>query len=124
MSITSHRRRSSAERSTNALSLIEQAPDNFTPERFPILARHWFGVEPLRPVGHVVLGVVAALKRQRQIEHVYRLGPRAVGELLHEVAEGEDLDRALAAYSRLTPDLLRAVGGDRFPPVPIHEVPL
>ncbi len=46
MFITSHRRRSSAECSTNALSLIEQAPDNFTPERFPILARHWFGLRP------------------------------------------------------------------------------
>ena len=29
---------------------------------------------------------------------------------------------ALAAYERLTPDLLKAVGGDRFPPAPIHEV--
>ena len=66
--------------------------------------------------------MAADLKRQRQIEHVHRLGARAVGELLYEDAEGEDLDRALEAYGRLTPDLLKALGGDRFPPVPIHEV--
>ena len=62
------------------------------------------------------------LKRQRQIEHVHRLGVRAVGELLHQVAKGEDLDSALGAYQCLTPNLLKAVGGDRFPPLPIHEV--
>ena len=61
-------------------------------------------------------------KRQRQIEHVHRLGVRAVGELLRQVAEGEDLDSALGAYQCLTPNLLKAVGGDRFPPLPIHEV--
>ena len=51
------------------------------------------------------------------------MGPREVGELLCEVAEGEDLDRALEAYGRLTPDLLKTLGGDRFPPSPVHAVP-
>ena len=100
----------------------DSAPADFDATANPIISRHWFGVDPLRPVGHVVLGVVAALKRQRQIEHVYRLGLRAVGELLYEVAGGKDLDRALEPYQRLTPNLLKALGGDRFPPVPIHEV--
>ena len=62
------------------------------------------------------------LRRQRQIEHVHRLGARAVGELLREVDDGADLDHALAAYERLTPDLLKAVGGDSFPAQPIHVV--
>ncbi len=87
----------------------------------PIIARHWFGIEPFRPIGQTVTAATT-FRRQRQIEHVYRLGLRAVGELLFEVAEGEDLDRALEAYQRLTPDLLKAVGGDHFPPLPIHEV--
>ncbi len=39
-----------------------------------------------------------------------------------EVANGEDLDRALSAYDRLTPEMLKATGGDRFPPGPIHKV--
>ena len=75
-----------------------------------------------RPTGEVASGLTVNLRRQRQIEHVHRLGPRAVGELLYEVAKGEDLDRALEPYQRLTPNLLKAVGGDRFPPAPIHEV--
>ncbi len=94
---------------------------DFDAATHPIIARHWFGVEPSRPIGRTVTAVTT-FRRQRQIEHVYRLGLRAVGELLFEVAEGEDLDRALKAYQRLTPDLLKAVGGDRFPPLPIHEV--
>ena len=79
-------------------------------------------VEPLRPVGPIAAEVVASLRRQRQIEHVHRLGARAVGELLREVDDGADLDHALAAYERLTPELLKATGGDRFPAQPIHVV--
>ena len=100
----------------------DSAPADFDATANPIISLHWFGVDPLRPVGHVVLGVVAALKRKRQIEHVHRLGPRAVGELLYEVAGGKNLDRALEPYQRLTPNLLKAVGGDRFAPLPIHGV--
>ena len=44
--ITSPPRRSSAEYSIDALSLTDRAPSNFNPERFPILARHWFGLRP------------------------------------------------------------------------------
>ena len=81
-----------------------------------------FGVEALRLIGESTAEVVTGLRRQRQIEHVHQLGARAVGELLYEVSEGGDLDRALDAYERLTPDLLQALGGDCFPPLPIHEV--
>ena len=94
------------------------APSNFNPVTHPILATHFFDVEPPRPVAEVT----SSLRRQRQIEHVHRLGDRAVGELLHEVDAGADLDSALAAYERLTPDLLKAVGGDHFPALPISEV--
>ena len=88
-----------------------QQPTNFNPATYPTLSRHWFGVEP-----------PASLRRHRQFEHVHELGPRAVEELVVEVANGEDLDRALAAYQRLTPGLLEATSGDRFPPAPIYEV--
>ncbi len=100
----------------------DSAPADFNATAHPIISRHWFGVDPVRPIGRVAAEVVANLKRQRQIEHVDRLGARAVGEMLHQVAEGENLDRALAAYERLTPDLLKAVGGDSFPFLPIHAV--
>ena len=97
------------------------APADFDPAAHPILARHWFGIEPIRQASDIG-DVAARLRRQHQIEHLHRLGPRAVGELLYEVSEGEDLDRALEAYGRLTPDMLEALAGDRFPPMPIHEV--
>ncbi len=86
----------------------------FDPAECPILARHYFGdADSTSP---------ASLRRHRQIEHVHRLGPRATEELAVEVANGEDLDTALEAYQRLTPELLKATGGDRFPPAPLHEV--
>ncbi len=98
------------------------APVNFDPATHPILAAHWFGVEPVHDIGPIAAEAASNLRRQRQIQHVYGLGQRAVHELLHDVAGGEDLDHALAAYDRLTPGLLRAVGGDRFPPAPIRAV--
>ncbi len=96
-------------------------PAEFDPAAHPILARHWFGIEPTRQTSNAA-DMAACLKRRRQIEHLYRLGPRAVGELLCEVSEAEDLDRGLEAYARLSPDLLEALGADRFPAQPIHVV--
>ncbi len=98
------------------------APIDFDPASHPILSRHWFGVEPPHPIGPIPVEAPASLRRYRQFEHVHRLGPRAVEELAVEVANGEDLDRARAAYQRLTPELLETTGGDRFPPAPICEV--
>ena len=105
-----------------AVAVIDRPPHGLDPAAHPIIARHFFGVEPLHPIGETVAEVPAGLRRQRQIEHVYQLGVRAIGELLREVADSENLDRALEAYARLTPELLKALGGDRFPPFPIHEV--
>ena len=99
-----------------------QQPTNFNPATHPILSRHFFGVEPLHPINTIAATAPASLQRHRQFEHLHRLGPRAVEELTLEVANGEDLDRALAAYQRLTPELLEATGGDRFPVLPIHVV--
>ena len=102
---------------------VDRPPADFDASALPIIARHFFGVEPFRSIGEVAGEVVADIRFRRQVEHVHRLGPRAVGELLHEVVAGGNLDRALEAYERLTPDLLTALGGDRFPPMPIHELP-
>ncbi|MCH8112082.1 MAG: hypothetical protein IH905_09050 [Proteobacteria bacterium] len=101
---------------------VAAAPADFDPAACPILAEHFFGTEGAPPVGVTTAEVVTGLRRERQIEHVYLLGLRAVGELLYEVAEGGDLDRALDAYERLTPSMLKAVGADRFPPVLIYQV--
>ncbi len=97
-------------------------PIGFDPAAYPILSQHWFSIEPAYPINQITAEAISNLRRQRQIQHVYGLGHRAVHELVRDVAGGADLDHALAAYARLTPGLLRAVGGDRFPPAPIRKV--
>ncbi len=63
---------------------------------------------------------------ERQVEHLHRLGPRAVAELLIEIAHctgqsGLIADR-LQAYAKLDPAVLRAIGGDKFPPMALELV--
>ena len=102
---------------------LDSAPADFDPTAHPIISRHFFGVEPLRQIGDVAV-VVVDLKRQRQVARLHSLGPRPVLEALIEVAAGVELDTVLADYARLDLEVVVALGGDRFPPVPIHEVPL
>ncbi len=57
---------------------------------------------------------------ERMVERVHNLGPRPLAELLAKIATATGrpdivADR-LQAYARLDPDILRAVGGDIFPP--------
>ena len=90
-------------------------PAGFDPAAHPIIARHFFGVEPFRQIGDVAAEVVADLKRQRQVARLHSLGPRPVLEALVEVEAGVDLDRVLAAYARLDLEVVIALGGDKFP---------
>jgi hypothetical protein len=106
---------------------------------------------PWRPLGQLVARVIALrredprserdrrepsrlrecaarrLRRQRQVEAIYQLGPRVLLELLNEIDRhnglGNDLDQRLAEYAAIDPVALAATGGDRFPPPPIREVP-
>ena len=68
----------------------------------------------------------ARLRRQRHVEQVHRLGARVIFELLNELDRvhglGDDLDRWLERYARLDPDLLAALGADRFPAAPLRIV--
>ncbi len=73
-----------------------------------------------RRLGVICARIVANLHRQRQAEHLHRLGARPVLEALVEVADGRDLN--LDAFARLDPDIVNALGGDDFPPQPLHEV--
>ncbi len=68
------------------------------------------------------------LRLQRGAEHLHRLGPRAIAELLAEIGHQagcmDDVLEVLGRYrAGLTPELLRLVGGDRFPPRVPREVP-
>ena len=66
------------------------------------------------------------LRPQRQIERIHFLGARVLIELVDELDRyhglGDDLDRRLEAYAALAPDLLTALGGDRFPHAPLRLV--
>jgi hypothetical protein len=69
-----------------------------------------------------------ALRLQRGAEHLHRLGARATAEFLAEVAGQIGgmpcILQLLAEYERrLSPEMLRQVGGDRFAPPRLHEVP-
>ena len=94
---------------------FNEPPADFDPADHPIISRHFFG---LRPIAEVV----SSLRRQRAAEHLYNLGPRPVLEALAEVEAGAGLDRLLADFARLDPETVRQLGGDRFPPLPIHVV--
>jgi hypothetical protein len=68
------------------------------------------------------------VQRQRAVERVHQLGPRVMAELLNELARyhpeiAAALDRRLERYAeRLTPELMRAINGDRFPALPLRAI--
>jgi hypothetical protein len=71
---------------------------------------------PLNPPEQWVFPV----RLQAAAEHLHALGPRALGALLLEIGNATDamplvMERA-SAYRQLTPEMLEATGGDRFPP--------
>jgi len=63
---------------------------------------------------------------ERAVEHLHRLGPRPVAELLIEIArrtgQSSFIADRLQAYARLDPEAVRFVGGDKFPPMPMQVV--
>ena len=65
---------------------------------------------------------------QRGPEHLHHLGPRATAELLAAIADeiggNSAIIELLAEFERrITPDILRAIGGDRFPQQCLNAVP-
>ena len=65
-------------------------------------------------------------RRRHQIEAIHRLGPRVLDELLDEIGVECGIttliERKVERYAALDPEAIRLTGGDRFPPLPIHEV--
>jgi hypothetical protein len=81
----------------------------------------------LRPT-HTRLDPFTTHRLQRGSEHLGQLGPRAIAEFLVELAGQIGGMPAtlglLAEYERrLTPAMLRATGGDRFPTLRLRVVP-
>jgi hypothetical protein len=63
----------------------------------------------------------------RALERFYRLGPRALAELLAEIGARfliwKPIEAAVARYvARLDPDVLQAIGGDQLPLLPASRL--
>ena len=104
---------------------VNTTPGNFDPADCPILAVHYFGLEPPRPVGPIAAEVVAELRRRRHVQQVHRLGDRVFGELLAEIGAERGIttiiDQKLERYAELDSEVLEAAGGDEFWPAPVRE---
>ena len=116
---------------------LESEPDippDLDPKTHRIIAQHFYGVEPralandrqAELVGPIAAGIVADLAFQRDIKRLHRLGPRPQYELLREIEQrfgcGSFIRDRVKRFAELDPGLVQAVGGDRFPEAPIHEV--
>ena len=103
-----------------------RSPANFDQAAFPIIAQHFFGIEPPRPNTPVTADAVADLRRQRYVRKLHRLGPRALDALLVEIGSERSIttivERKIEKYAGLDVGALELTGGDRFPPPSIHEV--
>ena len=58
---------------------------------------------------------------RRHVEHLSRLGPKPIGEFLLQLAGPSDDGRTalivlLEQYARLSPEAVKAIGADVFPP--------
>ena len=69
---------------------------------------------------------LTGLRFEQMVKHLHHLGPRAIAEFLIEIAtvtgEPDVIAARLEEYSRLDPDLVRAVGADTFPPMPLTVI--
>lgn len=70
--------------------------------------------------------LVCDLRFQRLVQRVYAGGVRTVAEALAGIAveldAADTVERMLEEHGRFGPELLTALGADRFPPMPIREV--
>ena len=70
--------------------------------------------------------IISDLRFRRDIERLYKLGPRALGELLVEIGEQRlcrtYIEKRVRSYSIINPEHLSAVGGDAFPRPPLYRV--
>jgi hypothetical protein len=68
----------------------------------------------------------ARARAQRLIDHLATLGGRTLGEFLDELGRREGVTaairRQLDNYAKLTPEMLQAVGADRWAPPPLHAI--
>ena len=65
--ITSLPRRSRCVAPQNPSDALDSAPVDFNPVAHPIISKHFFGIEPLRPIGTVVVPIVQRIASLREV---------------------------------------------------------
>jgi len=79
-----------------------------------------------RTLGEVAIEVFNELAYRRRVQRLWRLGPRATGALLLELAAISGrrtwLDGRLDAYAALNPTTVAALGATDWPAPPLSEV--
>ncbi len=77
-------------------------------------------------VGSAAAEIVADMQFRQTVERVHALGARPLTEMLAEFAVKHSimpaLHETLERYASIDPQALRALGGDKFSPAPLHEV--
>ncbi len=70
--------------------------------------------------------LLAGPRFQRQVVRVHALGPRPFAEMIVEIATATGEPGLIAdrveAYAGLDPEIIRALGADSFPPMPLEVV--
>lgn len=99
------------------------------PGRNPNFSRRWTDpphCESLRSVGSPAAEVVTGLEFRQQVARVHALGARVTAELLAEIGTEQSImpviNEKLERYASINPQALRMAGGDKFAPLPLHEV--
>jgi hypothetical protein len=79
-------------------------------------------IKPARRNPAVCASDAADRRRQRNVAVVHQLGVRALYELLREIdaiaGTRTTIDRVVARYASLDPEMVRLFGADQFPPHP------
>ena len=100
-----------------------ELPLGFDPERWPIIATHFFG---WRSVGNIAAQIVQDIEFRRKAQLLHAKGPRLIAELLAEIAAshglGTVIDQSLDRYLALDEAALDILNGRELPPIPLHEI--
>ena len=83
-------------------------PPDFDPADCPIIGLHFFGLGPANGTAHT-----RDIRFNRAIERLHKLGPRALGEFLFQVAAERSirtyLEDRIGSFANLDPDAVAAV---------------
>ena len=103
-----------------------EIPVELCPQQFPILSRHWFGLDPTRAIGRAAASLVADLRFRNKMAVLLAMGDRPATEMVAELAVVYGLevvvDQLLDRYLAIPDEALDITNGRDFPPPPLQKV--